>query len=69
MSSDDTSRGTDDTPVEWEDVRRKAGCLLGCLTEPLVIIPLVIVALISRAAWKRRRARSLRAEERAHRDT
>ena len=41
---------------EWRAVKRKAGCLLGCLTEPWVMFVLVIAGVIGGYWWGRRKA-------------
>ena len=30
---------------EWRDVKRQAGCLLGCLTEPFLLVGLALGSL------------------------
>ncbi len=39
----------------WRRTRRRAGCLAGCLTEPLVILGLVVGGLFAGWLWKRKR--------------
>ena len=43
--------------------RRKAGCLLACLTEPLVMLFLLIGSVIGGYLWGRRSARHQRNEK------
>ncbi len=38
----------------WRRTRRRAGCLAGCLTEPLVILGLVVGGLVAGWLWKRK---------------
>ena len=52
---------TDEEPERETKLRRRAGCLWGCLTEPLVILVLVLAALLTgRYLWGRRHARGKR---------
>jgi hypothetical protein len=53
---------------EWRDVKRQAGCLLGCLTEPFVIITLVIGSIFGAYSIGRKAERSRRQVERDERD-
>lgn len=38
----------------WGTFRRKAGCLFGCLTEPLVLVVLALGTLIGWRLWGRK---------------
>jgi hypothetical protein len=39
----------------WAATRRRAGCVLGCLTEPLVIIWLMLGSALAGWLWRWRR--------------
>jgi F0F1-type ATP synthase assembly protein I len=54
---------------EWRDVKRQAGCLLGCLTEPFVIIALVIGSIFGAYSIGRKAERARRQVEQDERDT
>ena len=64
-SNDAVSGGRRDRG-KWPDrMKRRAGCLWGCLTEPLVILFLVAVALLTgRYLWRRRSEESSQTEGR-----
>lgn len=59
---------------EWRDVKRQAGCLWGCLTEPFVIVTLVIGSLFGaysigrKAEQSRRQAEQKKPESQEHDD-
>ncbi|NSW58674.1 MAG: hypothetical protein HPY44_21890 [Armatimonadetes bacterium] len=65
-SSPDPSEGL---PVRRDDaggrnLRRRAGCIWGCLTEPLVILGATILAAVLGRAYLVRKARRLRKQAR-----
>lgn len=43
MPEDDAPHKAKD---QWRDTRRHAGCILGCLAEPFVMVALVIASLL-----------------------
>lgn len=59
----------DNAKREWRDVKRQAGCLWGCLSEPFVIIALVIGSLFGAYSIGRKAERSRRQAERDERDS
>jgi hypothetical protein len=50
------------TPSNWQTAKRRAGCLLGCLTEPFVLVALVLGGLLGGYFWGRKSERRLEAE-------
>lgn len=53
---------------EWRDVKRQAGCVWGCLTEPLVLVVLAIASLFGAYKFGRTTERAREAQERADRE-
>lgn len=49
---------------EWRDVKRQAGCLWGCLTEPLVLVILAFGSLFGAYKIGRQAERSRLQQER-----
>ncbi|MBU0607171.1 MAG: hypothetical protein KKI08_04755 [Armatimonadetes bacterium] len=47
---------TDETPIEprGERLKRHAGCLVGCLTEPLVMVWLLAGSILAGWLWRRK---------------
>lgn len=52
---------------EWRDVKRQAGCLWGCLTEPFVLFVLAIGSLFGAYNYGRKAERARLAQERQER--
>jgi len=50
-------------------IRRKAGCVWGCLTEPLVLLGATVAALLFGRAYLVRRAQRLREQQAAEEET
>jgi len=51
-------------PSDWQTAKRRAGCLMGCLTEPVGILFLVVGGLIGGYLWGRKAERKTEAEQR-----
>lgn len=47
----------------WRTLRRRAGCIAGCLTEPLVIVGLMIGSLVGGFLWGRKSVQKPTPEE------
>lgn len=67
--TDPSADAPDDTPACRDDsgtgkFKRRAGCIWGCLTEPLVILGATFLAAILGRAYLVRRARRLRQQAR-----
>lgn len=52
---------------EWRDMKRQAGCLWGCLTEPFVLFALATVSLFGAYSFGRKAERARRDLERDQR--
>jgi hypothetical protein len=62
MSEQPERRGPPDSD-NWKNLGRKAGCLWGCLTEPLVLVILAVGTLIGwRLLGQRSRSRREKGE-------
>lgn len=59
---------TDSNKREWRDVKRQAGCLWGCLSEPFVIAGLMIASLFGAYTFGRAAERARKAQERSDRE-
>jgi len=61
-----TEGGSDAAPQEQrglQRLKRKAGCILGLLTEPLVLLGVTLLAVVFGRAYLSRRADRLRARQ------
>jgi hypothetical protein len=47
---------SDDLPRDsrWQRTQRRAGCIAGCLTQPFVIVWLVLGSLLAGWLWRRK---------------
>lgn len=60
---------TPDRPKrEWRDIKRQAGCLWGCLTEPLVLFVLAIGSLLGAYSYGRKAERARLKQEQQERE-
>lgn len=51
---------------EWRDMKRQAGCVWGCLTEPFVLMALAAASLFGAYSFGRKAERARRDLEREH---
>jgi hypothetical protein len=52
---------------EWRDVKRQAGCMWGCVTEPFVLVALALAAAMGAYNYGRKAERARLKQERADR--
>jgi hypothetical protein len=63
-----TEQSRDRNEREWRDAKRHASCLWSCLTEPFVVVALVIASLVGAYNYGRKAERARLKQEKADRE-